>query len=428
MIRLNELYIKGFKEPEREIHLTFSKEPITVLYGENGSGKTTLLQVLHALLVQDSEFLSEQNIQELQLNYSLDGQDKKISFKAALQKFDDDTNGVFFNKTQSILFGVHRGVIQKYDNLYELNKMISFASENQRKNPEQSLPLNEKVFFLGELFAHLFKTEISEFIKNKNLVGQLLDVDDRLKTYSLISNKNLVTDFIGINKIKQALSAQFYQGQMITFQSVKNALSNTISNAVNIELNEDKSHLPELEQIVEKLTKHKDFPEILQALEDSPLKTTLKDLLEGKDVITNLQSKIFRALLVNLLKVLETENYFATSVDTLIETFNSHLGKNKKLVVTAEEAYIDLGNKRKHELNELSSGERHLLTFLTVFLIWGKEKDIFLIDEPEVSLNLKWQRKFLPLLSELNPNAQIIAATHSPAIANKNTNYLIELT
>jgi ABC-type lipoprotein export system ATPase subunit len=103
MIILNELYIKGFKELEREIHLTFSKEPITVLYGENGSGKTTLLQILHALLVQDYQVFSERNVQELQLNYSFDGQNKKISFQAARQKFDDDTNEAFFNKTQSIL-------------------------------------------------------------------------------------------------------------------------------------------------------------------------------------------------------------------------------------------------------------------------------------------------------------------------------------
>ncbi|MCW5209732.1 ATP-binding protein, partial [Desulfobulbus sp. US1] len=42
-----------------------------------------------------------------------------------------------------------------------------------------------------------------------------------------------------------------------------------------------------------------------------------------------------------------------------------------------------------------------------------------IIDEPEISLNAKWQRNLIPLLSELAPNTQIIVASHSPAIAKK---------
>jgi predicted ATP-binding protein involved in virulence len=40
---------------------------------------------------------------------------------------------------------------------------------------------------------------------------------------------------------------------------------------------------------------------------------------------------------------------------------------------------------------------------------------------------MKWQRELLPLLSRINPNTQIIVATHSPAIAHKHTEYLVEL-
>jgi predicted ATPase len=107
--------------------------------------------------------------------------------------------------------------------------------------------------------------------------------------------------------------------------------------------------------------------------------------------------------------------------------FNAHLYRDKKLVVTEDAAYIDLGSGKQHTLNELSSGERHLLTFLTAFLIIGRNRNFFIIDEPEISLNMKWQRELLPLLNEISPNAQIIVATHSPSIAHKNTNYLVEL-
>ena len=73
------------------------------------------------------------------------------------------------------------------------------------------------------------------------------------------------------------------------------------------------------------------------------------------------------------------------------------------------------------------SWKRRKYFILTLFLIIGKNRNFLMIDEPEISLNMKWQREFLPLLSSLNSNAQIIVASHSPSIAHKNSNYLVEL-
>ena len=38
------------------------------------------------------------------------------------------------------------------------------------------------------------------------------------------------------------------------------------------------------------------------------------------------------------------------------------------------------------------------------------------MDEPEISLHMDWQEKLIKYIRELNPNAQLIIATHSPAI------------
>ena len=38
------------------------------------------------------------------------------------------------------------------------------------------------------------------------------------------------------------------------------------------------------------------------------------------------------------------------------------------------------------------------------------------MDEPEISLNIEWQKKIIQYIRELNPNVQVIIATHSPAI------------
>lgn len=67
----------------------------------------------------------------------------------------------------------------------------------------------------------------------------------------------------------------------------------------------------------------------------------------------------------------------------------------------------------------LSSGEKQLLIIFIETLLQKNEPYIFLTDEPELSLHIAWQRKIVPAIKELNPNAQIIAATHSPEVASR---------
>ena len=61
----------------------------------------------------------------------------------------------------------------------------------------------------------------------------------------------------------------------------------------------------------------------------------------------------------------------------------------------------------------LSSGEKQLLILLTQTLLQEKQPFIYIADEPELSLHIEWQHKIISAIKELNPNVQIIAATHS---------------
>lgn len=67
----------------------------------------------------------------------------------------------------------------------------------------------------------------------------------------------------------------------------------------------------------------------------------------------------------------------------------------------------------------LSSGEKQLLILLTQTLLQEKQPFIYIADEPELSLHIEWQHKIISAIKELNPNVQIIAATHSPEIAGQ---------
>ena len=65
-------------------------------------------------------------------------------------------------------------------------------------------------------------------------------------------------------------------------------------------------------------------------------------------------------------------------------------------------------------LDSLSSGEKHLLMVFVDTLL--AERNSMLIDEPEISMHVDWQRELVSSMHELNRESQIIAATHSPEI------------
>jgi ABC-type lipoprotein export system ATPase subunit len=75
----------------------------------------------------------------------------------------------------------------------------------------------------------------------------------------------------------------------------------------------------------------------------------------------------------------------------------------------------------------LSSGEKQLIILLTETLLQRNTDFIFIADEPELSLHISWQRKILASIRELNVNAQIIVATHSPEIAGRWKNRIINM-
>ncbi|HAM1800983.1 TPA: ATP-binding protein, partial [Listeria monocytogenes] len=54
-----------------------------------------------------------------------------------------------------------------------------------------------------------------------------------------------------------------------------------------------------------------------------------------------------------------------------------------------------------------------------IFGVNENKRGIFIVDEPELSLHLSWQKLFIEKTIELNKNIQFIFATHSPEIIGK---------
>ncbi len=92
------------------------------------------------------------------------------------------------------------------------------------------------------------------------------------------------------------------------------------------------------------------------------------------------------------------------------------------LKVTSSEGY-------NLELEMLSSGEQHEIVLLFDLLFETKPNSLILVDEPELSLHVAWQREMLKDLQDMADlsDFRAILATHSPQIIGERWDLTIEL-
>ena len=115
------------------------------------------------------------------------------------------------------------------------------------------------------------------------------------------------------------------------------------------------------------------------------------------------------------------DEYMKEIFDDLDLTFQySHLDRD-------DNVWFTNNNGEKFEIDELSTGEKTLLSKVLYLYFLDYKDKLILIDEPELSLHPSWQTKVLNLYKNfaIKNNCQIIIATHSPhIIASAKNEYL----
>lgn len=114
-------------------------------------------------------------------------------------------------------------------------------------------------------------------------------------------------------------------------------------------------------------------------------------------------------------KRLDAMERLQRQIDALVRLVNSFFTR-KRIVFEIHRGFsITTDENKELQPQMLSSGERHLLLLFCNTVIALDRPSIFIIDEPEISLNIKWQRRLLSSLLECageNP-VQYLFATHS---------------
>ncbi|EOF7280983.1 AAA family ATPase [Enterobacter hormaechei] len=129
------------------------------------------------------------------------------------------------------------------------------------------------------------------------------------------------------------------------------------------------------------------------------------------------------------IRELEEKSDYKRELNDFIAIVNSFFELTNRKIFIDNEGLISLEYKENYyKWFDFSKGEMTLLSLLLVVYLHRNENVIFLFDEPDLSLHIKWQKNLISKLAAIAPSSQFIISTHSPAlIGNYNDQTIINI-
>lgn len=358
LTHLTSLHLNGLWG---ELDINWVLDPkINILIGSNGSGKTTLLNLIYSVISEKDFHYADFSSIELNLNASKNIKVDRITdpskiFSEAL------TEGEQQNESR-----VETGLLQK---------ILSSSEE---------MGLLQKILFSsgGVKFGGAYKFDsniFSEKEKNNNLKFSSIIQASKISTFDLSRRDRI--------RVKEE----------------RNPYVKTELDALLLDLiDEFKGYQLKLRNLEKEGT----------AILDNEIK-----LLSSKEVATKEELDKLRKLLASkeesLTNIYQQKNQFTQYINELFCESKKEINfdKNNSIIF----------NKKEKQITpyQLSSGEKQILILFLTVVLQENNPSIILMDEPEISLHLSWQLKLIEMLQALNPNAQLIIATHSPGVFTK---------
>ncbi len=269
---------------------------------------------------------------------------------------------------------------------------------------------------------------------------------DPLDKVIRVTNKQYVEYRSAVEEIKDAALRELLG---LLFRQINPELAGFAPNEKQL-----RAQLMELQKRVERSQIISDAPELRDAIHqffeefgellDQAFKKDAKRMgrrtlrEESVELILNFR----RRQIEDLLRIFEAEQNKTAEAYAAIRhylmvagKFLNETGKRLGFSATYELAFTIPSLQKKliaerpeyRSIKELSSGEKQILIILT-YLAFSAGDSIFVIDEPELSLHVTWQRYLTEGLMELRPtDSQIILATHAPEIAGRAPNNCVIL-
>ena len=404
--KIKEVDINGFWG-RHKINTKFF-DNVNIFIGQNGSGKTTFISILQSILKVDIERLynlqfetvtlklykGKSNIKLQVTKVAENLEYKEIVFQIGDEKYSLPYISVLIDYRRSgrIHPRLRRRIEELKDKMSELIN-LSYLSvhrgaidTDERDGPSRKLNLVDiRLSKLNQKFArYQWKLESKMNTLSRQFQKDVLKL--------MLFNEE--HDIIEINKKQEFDSKKAKSGLRRAFQDLE-------VDDTEIQEKIDK-HIIRVSNAVEAVNKDNDNHKNGLGINDiTPLA-----LVSKSNKIVDLSKKMEN----DKNKILKPINQYLKLLSSFTDgkTFD-----NRKEERSGLNVYKD---GESFPLYQLSSGEKQLIILLTESLLQKNKQTIFIADEPELSLHIEWQRRVIPSIKELNPNAQVIIATHSPEI------------
>lgn len=398
---------------------------VFILYGDNGAGKSTILKLTYHLLSSEIGNGHKTYI-------------ANVPFKLFSIEFDDET------LVQAEREDIHQEFIGTYTLRYKLGDTDLSSSMPCEWNEAEheyrirfSLSSENNGYTYREILYKLKEINIYYISYNRNERQNEYPIDLRSRRTFQQSDPvekemSLLHDWI----VSQALesSKKGEAGTSEIYAKILSKLGYTNANKEKVlTLDNISNEIENLENRAKSYAKMGFIPET----DYTKVRDKLKKVRTANSIPA---ANILMPYLEIQKNRLDALDYLFETVDYLVESLNDYLYKKFviysvttgfKIFQKTNDLDKDLGMNIKNliEIKKMSSGERQLLRLFSMVIRKSNVCPIIIIDEPEISLNIKWQRRLLSTLNYFvrKSHAQFIIATHSFEIIASHTENTVKV-
>lgn len=416
---------------------------ISIWVSENGVGKTTILNIIVAILTTDKNALMDINF-------------KKVSVNISGKTYEIDREKYFQIKNNDIKYS------RKIEKLLEELLMYVPRSYSIKLKKDFNRQQHIDLELFEELFYRYLDNEI-DLIKSKRIMyilQELKELQYEDLTRILFEIKDSLEEDIlfyptyrrievGLDKVFRNRRDEYNRYELspkhmgFGMNDVKNRIDNLLNkmrkdaNTSYIEMNANiisellKKNVREYIRDYKKIDLHKVDVIIKRIGEEridniDSLKNFINNTTES-DSIPNVEFLLY--YLQKLVKIYDEQK----PLDSKLRNFSNICTKylsGKKIVY--DESLLTMNvydfQNKKIDFEDLSSGEKQVISIFSKVYLDVITPCIFIIDEPEISLSIEWQKEVLKDIFDSHKIGLMIVTTHSPFIfKNEFRNFVIEL-
>lgn len=428
----------------RNIRLEFNRD-LTIIIGANGSGKTTLLNIINSIINENYEVL---------LKYKFDKIFIMINKKSML--FVKKENKIFATKDKN-LFDIL--IKESEDSLIKWkNNIIVINSKDEYKENEYLYNLRNSMrkYEVQNLYFPTYRRseiELTNLLFNDNYDARYYINDNRMNYLKRLDNTVVGMDNKDIEEIikykwgnvdraESRILNLFISEMFLSFLDTKFDASHAIDDVdldeVNIKMKEIFNRIKISKDMDHTYKTIDSYTSDLQSIQNLRflVNETLKnydsiELLD--DILKDTETRRYMSYsLGNIFKIIKLYEEACESIENLKKPFEKYEDILNKFLYP-KKAKVSNGilnfsyDNDTFTFDDLSAGEKQLVTLFTYISFGVKENGIVMIDELEISLDINWQRKIVDKLIEIRRDIQFIISTHSPSVSGNHRKSIVRI-